>query len=38
MKLAKYLVDIWLNCDFAGGSSAPKVERIMEIEKTYIIK
>jgi len=38
VELAKYLVDIWLNCDFAGGSSAPKVERIMEIEKTYIIK
>ncbi len=35
VELAKYLVDIWLACDFAGGGSAPKVERIMEIEKEY---
>lgn len=33
-ELAKYLVDIWLKCDFAGGGSAPKVERIKEYERT----
>ena len=26
VELAKYLVDIWLECEFAGGGSAPKVE------------
>ncbi|SCP97838.1 ribose 5-phosphate isomerase B [Anaerobium acetethylicum] len=35
VELAKYLVDIWLKCDFAGGGSAPKVDRIMEYEKMY---
>lgn len=35
VELAKYLVDIWMNCDFAGAGSAPKVDRIMEIEKSY---
>lgn len=35
MELAKYLVDIWLKCDFAGGGSTPKVERIMEVERSY---
>ena len=35
VELAKCLVDIWLNSDFAGGSSTPKVERIMEYEKGY---
>ena len=35
VELAKYLVDIWLKCDFAGGGSTPKVERIMEIEREY---
>jgi len=35
-ELAKYLVDIWLRCDFAGGSSAPKVMRIAELEEEYI--
>lgn len=34
-ELAKYLVDIWLACDFTGGGSTPKVERIMEIEQEY---
>ncbi len=33
VELAKYLVDIWLECDFAGGGSAPKVARIMEYEE-----
>lgn len=36
VELAKCLVDIWLGCDFAGGGSAPKVDRIMEIEKSYV--
>ena len=35
VELAKYLVDIWLGCDFAGGGSAPKVARILELEKEY---
>ena len=38
VELAKYLIDIWLKCDFAGGGSAPKVDRIMEYEKLYIEK
>lgn len=33
VELAKYLVNIWLNCDFSGGGSAPKVNRITEYEK-----
>lgn len=35
-ELAKCLVDIWLSCDFAGGGSVPKVERINELEKEHI--
>ncbi len=35
VELAKYLVDIWLQCDFAGGGSAPKVNRINEIDAMY---
>ena len=35
VELAKYLVDIWLKCDFAGGGSAPKVARINEIDESY---
>ena len=31
-ELAKNLVDIWLECEFAGGGSTPKVERINELE------
>lgn len=34
-ELAKYLVDIWLKCDFVGGGSLPKVNRISELEKVY---
>ena len=37
-ELAKYLVDIWLRCDFLGGTSTPKVEKITEIEQQYYIK
>lgn len=36
VELAKYLVDIWLKCDFAGGGSAPKVDRINELENEHI--
>ena len=36
VELAKYLVDIWLKCEFSGGGSAPKVDRIMEIEQSYL--
>ena len=36
VELAKYLVDIWLQCDFAGGGSAPKVARINELEQEHI--
>ncbi|MDD3139419.1 MAG: ribose 5-phosphate isomerase B [Lachnospiraceae bacterium] len=38
VELAKYLIDIWLDCDFAEGSSTPKVERIMEVEQSYLNK
>lgn len=34
-ELAKALLDVWLECDFTGGGSIPKVERIMEIEGMY---
>jgi len=34
-ELAKYLVDIWLGSDFEGGRSAPKVDRIIELENEY---
>ncbi len=36
VELAKYLVDIWLRCDFSGGASAPKVQRITEVERFYL--
>ena len=35
VELATYLVDLWLTCDFAGGGSAPKVNRIRELEEKY---
>lgn len=35
VELAKYLVDIWLSCNFEGGGSRPKVERIKEIDREY---
>ena len=38
VELAKSLVDTWLGCDFAGGGSVPKVERIKEIEQGYTSK
>ena len=36
VEVAKYLVDIWLGCDFAGGGSAPKVQRITDVEQMYV--
>ena len=36
VELAKYLVNIWLGCDFAGGGSAAKVVRIIELEKEHM--
>lgn len=37
IELAKYLVNIWLACDFAGGESAAKVDRINEFEVEHIM-
>jgi ribose 5-phosphate isomerase B len=37
-ELAKYIVDIWLHSEFAGGRSLPKVNRISEIEREYLSK
>ena len=34
-ELAKQLVELWLQNDFGGGGSAPKVHRIEEIEEIY---
>jgi ribose 5-phosphate isomerase B len=34
-ELAKMMVRIWLESDFQGGVSTPKVERIKEIEQKY---
>lgn len=35
IELAKYLVDIWLECEFVEGGSTPKVQRITEIAESY---
>ena len=32
---AKYLVGIWLKCEFAGGRSTRKVDKINAIDETY---
>ena len=32
-ELAKMLIDAWLNSEFQGGRSAPKVAKIMQIEE-----
>jgi ribose 5-phosphate isomerase B len=34
-ELAKSLVDVWLASDYQGGRSAPKVERMKEIDKQF---
>lgn len=36
VELAKYLVEVWLECEFAGGGSAPKVDRISELEYEHM--
>lgn len=36
IELAKNLVDIWLDSEFVGGGSLPKVERMNELEKEHI--
>lgn len=38
IELAKQLVQIWLKCDFAGGGSTAKVEKIKEYEANYVRK
>ncbi len=35
IELAKQLVQIWLKCNFAGGGSTAKVEKIKEYENKY---
>ena len=35
VELAKMIVDSWLDSEFSGGGSAPKVARIMEYEEKY---
>lgn len=35
-ELAKYIVDIWLSSNFAGGGSTAKVKRINELEQIHI--
>lgn len=35
VELAKLLLKTWLECDFAGGGSAPKVAKINEIDQKY---
>lgn len=37
-ELAKSLVDTWLNCDFAGGGSKDKVDKIAEYEHCFTCK
>ena len=34
-ELAKSLVTLWLQCEFQGGRSQPKVDRIVEIEDEF---
>lgn len=34
-ELAKAIVDIWLNSEFSGGGSLPKVQKIDEIDFSY---
>ena len=36
VELAKYLIDIWLDSEFSGGTSIPKVDKIMEYEQSFI--
>lgn len=36
IELAKYLVSLWLECEFSGGGSTPKVEAIKAYEKEFM--
>jgi len=36
VELAKNLLDIWLESEFSGGGSAPKVNRISDYEKEFM--
>lgn len=38
VELAKTLVDTWLKCDFSGGRSTPKVQRIKDLEQAHLIQ
>jgi len=38
IELAKQLMSIWLESEFAGGGSTPKVEKIKEFERKYMYK
>jgi len=38
VELAKCIVDIWLNCEFDGGHSISKVNRISEIERKFFLE
>ncbi|ABR74934.1 ribose 5-phosphate isomerase B [Actinobacillus succinogenes] len=35
VELAKSLLKVWLECDFAGGGSTPKLAKIKEIDAKY---
>lgn len=35
VELAKSLLKTWLGCDFAGGGSTPKLEKMKEIDAKY---
>ena len=36
IELAKYLVKLWLTCEFSGGGSAEKVEAINKYEQSFV--
>lgn len=36
VELAKGLVDVWLDCEFSGGGSIAKVDRIKEYEREFM--
>lgn len=38
VELAKYLTEIWLKCDFSGGGSTSKVQRITDYENQLLKK
>jgi ribose 5-phosphate isomerase B len=38
VEVAKKLVDIWLESEFSGGRSAPKVKKMEEMDQKYRIQ